>query len=105
MVANCAVTAGATGMCGATRLAGGSTASTPEVSVLLELFNECPAELGDEYPVACIVDYAVVCVCVLTRRRWMSEGEHGALVTYVVGRKLFADDSPVDVGRKVLSSN
>ncbi len=62
MVANCAVAAGAAGMCGATRLAGGSTGSTPEVSVLLELFDECPAEFGAEYPVACIIVYAVVCV-------------------------------------------
>ncbi len=63
MVASCAVTAGAAGTCGATCLAGGSTGSSPEVSVLLELFNECPAEFGAEYPVACISVYAVVCVC------------------------------------------
>ncbi len=51
-VANCAVTAGAAGTCWSTLLAGGSTVAMPEVSVLLELFNECPAEFGAEYPVA-----------------------------------------------------
>ena len=73
MVANCAVAAAAAGTCWSTRLAGGSTVAIPEVSVLLELFNECPAEFGAEYPVARNIVYAVVHM--LTRRRWMSEGE------------------------------
>ena len=60
MVATCAVIAGAAGTCWSTLLAGGSTVAIPEVSVLLELFNECPAEFGAEYPVACIIVYAVV---------------------------------------------
>ncbi len=60
MVAKCAVAAGAAGTDGATSFAGGATSSMHEVSVLLELLNECHAELGAEYPVACIIAYAVV---------------------------------------------
>ncbi len=48
MVASCAVAAGAAGTRGTTLLAGGSTGSIPVVSVLLELPNECTAELGAE---------------------------------------------------------
>ena len=40
VVASCADTAGAAGADGASLFAGGTTASFPEVSVLLELFNE-----------------------------------------------------------------
>ena len=52
VVPSCADTAGAAGADRANLFAGGTTASFPEVSVLLELFNECPAEFGAEYPVA-----------------------------------------------------